>query len=680
MGKVSLNGTWEALPCPPGQTWTYDRLPAGGWRPIAVPANWHLAGHPHHHGTVWYRRRFPAIRGERVWLVFTGVDYYAEVYLNGCRLGAHEGYFQPFRFEVTDLLQPQNELLVKVDSPFEEPGVWPDKKRLLKGIFSHHDARPGAWDLQRGQDGNTGGIWNDVYLETTGQTALRRVKVTPFLQPNGSARVVVRLVTDGPEAEMTAILCDPDGREIGVRSGTVREEATFVFHVAEPRLWWTWDLGDQTLYTLKVLDQTVTFGIREIRVDPDRRWWLNGRPFFPRGTNLIPTQWLSEYDEAMIERDVALMRGANLNAVRIHAHVGRDELYQALDRAGILVWQDFALQWSYEESDDLFARACHQIREMVRLLENHPCVAVWCCHNEPSVNRHSLDPLLAAAVREEDGSRPVMEASDFSEHAYPGWYFGEAAGYEALPGKPFVNEYGAQALPCREMLEEMFSPEQLWPPDWEAWKYHDFQYDETFHVAGIAMGNSLGEFIANSQRYQYHLIKQATERYRRAKWQPMTGVFQFMLVDCWPAITWSVCDYRRRPKLGYEALRLSMQPVLASLVMGRRKVPPTRAYLDELWIVSDLLEPIPGAKVRIALLTPDGQVVDEDRFTIDIEADSSKCVASRSLRHDRWVVPAGTTPGRYTVRVEIRQGGRLISENQEEIEVVQVHGLHEQVF
>jgi beta-mannosidase len=677
--RISLNGMWEALPAS-NASHGVDQLPADGWRAMPVPSNWHLAGLPNHLGTVWYRRRFGPVEGERLWLVFAGVDYQAEVYLNGVRLGAHEGYFQPFRFEVTGLLQRENDLLVRVDSPKEEPGVWPDQKRLLKGIFGHHDARPGAWDLERGQDGNTGGIWNEVFLEVTGATAIQRVKVSPFLQPDGGARLVVRVITDGPAAEMTAILRDPDGRVIGSQTRIVRQEGTYLFHVTEPRLWWTWDLGEQPLYTLTVGDHTVTFGIRDVKIDGEKRWWLNGRPFFPRGTNIIPTQWLSEYHADMIGQDVALMRGANLNAVRIHAHVNRDELYTALDRAGILVWQDFALQWSYEESEDLFSRACHQVREMVRLLENHPCVAVWCCHNEPSVNRHTLDPILAAAVREEDATRPVMEASDFTEHAYPGWYLGETAGFEALPAKPFVNEYGAQALPCREMLEEMFTPGQLWPPDWEAWKYHDFQYDETFHVAGVALGNSLDEFIANSQRYQYDLIKRATELYRRAKWQPMTGVFQFMLTDCWPAITWSVVDYRRRPKLGYEALRLAMQPVLVSLVLARRKVAPTRAYLDEVWIVNDLAEGFAGAEVRIALLDGAGKVLDEDRFTVEIAPDSCRPVAGRGLRHDRWLVPAGTGEGRYLVQAEVYHGGKLLSHNREEVEVVTVHGLHNQLL
>ena len=110
-------------------------------------------------------------------LRFHGVDYFADVWLNGRHLGRHEGYFAPFSFEVTDLLRSDNELLVRVAAPKEAPGDWPDRKRLIKGIFQHHDCRPGAWDPERGQDQGTGGIWNRVELEQVPDAYLASLRV-----------------------------------------------------------------------------------------------------------------------------------------------------------------------------------------------------------------------------------------------------------------------------------------------------------------------------------------------------------------------------------------------------------------------------------------------------------------------------------------------------------------------
>src|SRR5690606_29527429 len=98
-------------------------------------------------------------------LQFNGIDYFADVWLNSSYLGHHEGYFQKFYFDASESISEKNFLIIKVSSPKEEPGkVWPYNKKLIKGIFNHHDCRPGGWSLKYGQDQNTGGIWNDVSL------------------------------------------------------------------------------------------------------------------------------------------------------------------------------------------------------------------------------------------------------------------------------------------------------------------------------------------------------------------------------------------------------------------------------------------------------------------------------------------------------------------------------------
>jgi beta-mannosidase len=689
---IDLGGTWE---CCPAEIETASPPADAAWCEMVVPSNWHLAGLPNHAGTVFFRRRFryPArtltrSRGERrshrTILRFHGVDYFAEVWLNGVRLGEHEGYFAPFEFEVGGLLRDDNELLVRVAAPKEAAGDWPNRKRLIKGIFQHHDCRPGAWDPEHGQDEGTGGIWNRVELELVAPTYLAslRVEARPPVRSGGAAPLLLLVETDSLEARSARLRVRARGLALESESITLLEatlslpsgrlEHRYQLELPRPRLWWPWDQGEPHLYELRAELEpvagfpdalTVEFGVRELRIADDTTWWLNGRRIFPRGTNIIPTQWLATYDHAAIERDVALLKQANVNAVRVHAHVNREELYRACDRAGLLVWQDFALQWSYQESEELVAAATRQIAEMGRQLFNHPSIVVWCCHNEPSVNRDTLDPLLAEALREADTSRHIEEASDFRTHPYPGWYWSGVDEFRARPSGPFISEFGAQALPDREALEAMLAPGDLWPPNWRAWAYRDFQYDTTINVAGllpdgdpsVASWQALDDWIRRSQTYQAHLLQVAIESYRRGKYRPISGLFQFMFVECWDAITWAVLDYQRRPKAGYHALRRAFQPLLPSIDLRREHAMAGGEIQVGLWLVNDLPRAFDDLSLRFGLRDLRGRVWwSEERAVSHLDADGLLPVFTiEASGFSPWRAPDDAPPGRYVVFAEL---------------------------
>jgi beta-mannosidase len=620
------------------------------------------------------------------------VDYFAEVWLNGVHLGRHEGYFAPFEFEVGGLLAADNELLVRVSAPKEAEGDWPNRKRLIKGIFQHHDCRPGAWDPRHGQDEGSGGIWNRVELERVPSAYLAglRVNARPAREEGKPARVTVMVQTDSAAATRARLelgVSHPHyGRPSLVLLETMldlagRQEHEFQMELREPQLWWPWDHGKPKLYRLFASLQTVDglsheldteFGIRELRIEDDTTWWLNGRRIFPRGTNIIPTQWLASYDESAIERDVALLKQANVNAVRVHAHVNRKEFYRACDLAGLMIWQDFALQWSYQESEQLHSEATRQIAEMGRHLYNHPSIVVWCCHNEPSFNRQTLDPLLAAALRAVDGSRHIEQASDFRTHPYPGWYWSGVDEFRARPSGPFISEFGAQALPIRAALEKIFDPEDLWPPNWPAWAYRDFQYDQTINVAGLMPGDSLDDWIRRSQDYQAHLLQVAIESYRRGKYRHISGLFQFMFVECWDGISWAVLDYERRPKSGYEALRRAFQPLLPSIDLRREHAMPGGEIQAGFWLVNDLPRAFDNLLLRFGLRDHSGRVWwSEDRSVRHLEADGLLAVFSiEESGFSPWHAPVDAPPGPYAVFSELfDQQGAILAANECRFEI-----------
>jgi beta-mannosidase len=673
---ISLDGEWRFMSghLTPSNQYAVP-VDDTTWEKIAVPANWHSEGYELS-GSAWYRRHFavPAeLAGKQIRLAFHGIDYAADVWLNGEYVGFHEGYFQHFDFDVSHLIRSgkDNVVAVRVDSPYEEIGtVWSLRKRLIKGIFSHHDTRPGgAWSV-RGQEQNTGGIWNRVELLVSQQLVLDTLRITPSVDASGSSGSVVftlgvrnsnkraarfdfNLAITPVNFAGTALRSDTS---MVVAPGASRVE--FQMAIPDAKLWWPSGHGQPNLYRLavearrgkRILDRTEQiFGLRTVQHDATNGAWIvNGRRLFLRGTNYIPTQWLSEMTPASYLRDVQLMKDANINAVRVHAHVGAEEFYRVCDEQGMLVWQDFPLQWGYQDSTALHDAALQQSAEMVEQLFNHPSIFVWSLHNEPPWNaswmtykypdydpeqNRTLDDLIFRRVQSLDSTRYVQRLSATAEHQWLGWYSGSWTDFAKPTKEKLITEFGAQALPQRESLRKIFTDDELWPDtaaEWDKWSYHNFQRHETFDIAHMPMGKSTDEFIANSQQYQARLIQLAAESYRRQKYRPVGAIFQFMFVEDWPSISWGVVDNWRQPKPGYAALKLAYQPLLPSIEWSGEPLLPRKPIRFGLWIVNDTDDRIVGARYRYSLRNARDADTHSEERTIDIEPDSSRKVMDSS--------------------------------------------------
>lgn len=624
MTKISLNGNWNYIKDPENKFQINSiknfikskELPS-----IKVPSNWELEGFHNYSGVIWYIKHFKIPDKQKLetcnFLEFNGVDYFADIWLNGNYLGNHEGYFQKFYINVSDklLFESNNIIIIKVNSPREEPEeVWPLKKQLIKGIFNHHDCRPGSWSLEHGQDMNTGGIWNDVNLFYNTKLIINNTKITSILDNDYKSATInvsidyrsnfsepknVRLKIDilDSNSNKTELL-----KNIELSSGNSQLDISF--KLANPLLWWSWDLGTQNQYKIKfniknVITFTEKFAIRKVEINENDQFLLNGKNLFLRGTNIIPAQFLSELKKKRIKKIVGLIKEANINAVRVHAHVNRKELYEEFDKAGIIVWQDFSLQWTYEESDKFRSNAVKQIKDMVNLLYNNPSICFWCCHNEPGEQIHTLDHLLKDGILSQDQTRIIRNASNYEEHPYDGWYWGNMEHFAAAPMGPLVTEFGAQALPVKKSLQKFIPEEKLYPPNIDYWKYHNFQPDTTFNIAKIDTGNNIDDFIENSQKYQSDLIKTAVHFYRRKKKSNISGLFQFMFIDCWPSITWSIVDYYLQKKQAFETLKECYSPLFLSVNFRQDQYFPNSKLNFDFHIINDLHEKFENLEIYI---------------------------------------------------------------------------------
>ena len=534
--STCLNGEWSA----------YYRRGPGDYvtSPVRLPGNWEgFAGIENYAGSMRFTRcfRLPADTGDRrLFLEFGGVDYFADVWVNGHHAGGHEGAFTPFELDVTPFVRTGgvNVVRLAVASPNEPAGEgtsvasgwgdfrprssFPNRKSLVKGTLGHHDAkRGGAWSSMTSQDANTGGPWGDIHLaarpavhfDPAGTRVTTRSAQAPAAgDPDGGAvaRVAwafaVRNTTGAEAAGTLHVELVPANFEgprhrlaTPVRLGPGTDRVDLDCHLAGLRLWEPWDQGFPHLYRVRAtleldgatVDETVLeTGFRTLAVTPlgespgpDGAFVVNGHPVFVRGTNLLPTYWLSEYGDARVARDFTMLRAAGFNAVLVHALVGPKRLYREANRAGMLVVQLAPLQWTYEQSAEVVARATDQLREMAGFLHNEPSVVSYETHNEPDMrvteglDNRQFDFLLHAALREADPSRWATTYSG-GNHCYPGQFYAmrDDTSFATLPGRfehdhyqgrriarhrNMPTEFGIQAMPGVELFTELLSEDRV---------------------------------------------------------------------------------------------------------------------------------------------------------------------------------------------------------------------------
>lgn len=668
---LDLDGAWELA-----------TSPHGPWQPTVVPGNWWLDGIDGPE-TLWYRRsvELPAAWvGRCVRVTIGAADYRATVLWDGVEVGSHTGGFAPFRVEVP-AGEGEHELVVRIDCPTDSFGdVWPHTKTTLRGVMGHHDARPGGWST-RGQERSSGGLWGPVHLSVHDRCVIDAVRLhTTVRGPDADAEVEVVVEVAGTEplwATVRAVLAHPrDTTRPGGADAPAyelwtetwlepgRNEVRVRGPLQTPRLWWTWDHGEPYRYTLTTLvdldghteaTDTRPVGIRSIEVGDDWVWKLNGRPIFIRGMNYIGEQWLSALTPERATHDVALATGANLNALRVHAHVTAPAFYDACDAAGVLVWQDLPMQWGYADTAETYRVARTMVRELIDLHGWRPSVAFWCAHNEAPWNEpwmaeeagryvpdqnQRLDHELAALFRQLDPSRPALANSGAGDgHTYPGWYWGTWRVAAEIPGGAFVTEYGAQAVPCLETLRTYLAEDA----SVHDWSFHGFQHHEiSTHVGVTLLTHSVSDIIDATQHYQARLLQYATEHYRRRKRERVQGIMPFMLVDPWPCISWSVVDHLRTPKSGYHAIARAMQPVLPSIEAATDVYPGADPLASEptvfgIWWINDLHRAFRGAELSWQLVDARGTVLDSGARRVDVFADGAR----RVLQAGPFDLPAG---------------------------------------
>lgn len=487
---------------------------ATNWNSVTLPHTWNATDAAttaqstpstptYKRGIGWYRLEFDASQANQQtkWLQFDGASIAADVWLNGVKLGQHRGAFTAFRFDVSTALKPGvNVLLVRTDNRAATSDASATAVAPLGGDFNMSGGlyrgvslvgAPNRAHIALDDFGSTGVFASSVSVSAASATVNVRAKLRNAGTVEGNYTVEAALVTaDGSDIAVR-------GRKtLALKAGDAVELGQDLV-VDKPRLWQ--GLEDPYLYSLVVelkdpsgntVDKvTQAFGIREMRFDPDKGFFLNGKSMPLHGVNihqdLLGKAWaVSERD---IDESFAMIKEVGANTVRLaHYPHSRYTLEQA-DKLGVVVWAELPLvnatsvaRLADPEATGFAENARLQLQELIRQQYNHASVGIWSIANEVTGGndaQNNVQPLLASLnklAKQEDPTRITTLANQvtrngdivlpdsltqtgytdsYSVNRYFQWYYGTSETqlgenldslHAANPTTPIgVSEYGA---------------------------------------------------------------------------------------------------------------------------------------------------------------------------------------------------------------------------------------------
>jgi beta-mannosidase len=619
------------------------------WEPVEVPGHWRdTPKFAASDGPIMYRHRFsadPPAPGRRRWITLDGIFYQADVWLDGAYLGDPEGYFFPHSFDVTALSALDDEHVLAIEATCA-PQAGPNHRRNITGVFQQWDGLDQQW--------NPGGVWRPVHVYDTGPVRMDRLRVLcrDADQSRAHLRLSARLDSDAQRNVTVRTFVDDvvhDEQEHVIASG--QNEIEWSIDITDPALWWPRALGEQALTTISVdvivdgPDGATVSDHRERRTGLRQVSWdnwicsINGEQIFLKGANLLPSRpGLAHADDALLRRDIQLAVDLGLDVVRVHGHIANREIYRAADELGMLVMQDFPLQWGHARS--VRGQAVEQARTAVDALGHHPCIIQWTAHNDPAAttgadrsdwrkrtkqvlahqvpswNKSVLDRWVKRSFEKADSTRetvahsgvlphfPQLNGTD--SHLWFGWHRGEAADLARFAARMprlvrFVSEFGAHAPPNTAPYIDDELAVHDWPElDWLRLE-HEFGYqrDQFELLFPPDQYESYTAWKNTTQLYQSHVLKTQIETLRRLKYRPAGGFCFYALADPGPVISASVYDHERVPKAAAAAVRAACAPVLVVADQPPEWINEGQQLNLDVHLINDLREPIDFAVVDV---------------------------------------------------------------------------------
>ena len=584
----------------------------------------------------WYRTTFTLPRqapDKHVILSFDGINYRANIWLNGHQIATARdvaGPFRQFSFDITPYAQPQNVLAVELfRAQPGEPNIG----------FVDWNPRPADESM---------GIFREVTVKTCGGVTVGHTAVQSKVNAETLQEAWLTIVTELTNHTNATV----HGTLVGTMEGQQfttdvtlapheRRQVHLVTdaHISHPRLWWCHNMGKPELYDLNVTFhengkttdcETLRFGIREVKsrltADGYRQFSLNGRDILLRGAGWTDDIYLRDTPETN-RRQLEYVRDMNMNTVRLEGFWGTSQsLYDLCDELGLLILVGWSCQWEWEEylgspvtepyggitSPENMALVAESFEHQVLWLRHHPSIIGWFVGSDripmPELEQCYNRFLAANDDRCYIISAKKMESSisglSGTKMGGPYEYVGPSYWYSNLgPGSAFgfntETGIGAQ-LPVRESLEKMLGG-QILPVD-ERWNILCTASASAMNSpkkltevmdARFGVSTDAETFLHRADLLNYESTRAMFEAFR-VNVPQTTGIIQWMLNAARPSIYWQLYDYYMQPNAAYYAVRRANAPI--QLIYDYRQ----RAVLA----VNETLEPA-ELKAYMQTVAPD---------------------------------------------------------------------------
>ena len=665
--QYELNTGWQCIRASAinktGEEISAETLPIKGWMPAVVPGtvltsqltnklipdpfygmnnklipDIYVTGKNYY--TYWFVKdfteRYPA-KDEHVSILFRGINNSADIFLNGHKLNSKlfRSMYLRQEYDLTPFLAKDghNRLAVIVYPP-DSVGN-PNGGQGGDGMIAHNITNQYAagWDwIQPVHDRNTG-IWDKVFIKKTKQVVVSNTHVVTLVPgkrlPEGKQAPATLKVT--AEAENVSdnsiqglLQYELAGKKISVKVSLQphsKQLIAFPDHILnDPKLWWPNGYGPQNLYHLDVKslidgtilsdEEKVTFGVRQIDAvwnahTKSREIRVNGQRVFIKGGNRILSDEMLRFSDARYDAEIRYHRDMNLNLIRVWGGgiTERPEFYDACDKYGLLVLQDFWVsgdcngRWDDPlKLEDTNARRNypddHQLlvasmADQIKMMRNHASLAIWCGGNEIRPPADVLKPLRDSLIPQLDGTRFFFAYSNDDSMSYNSGdgpytiqtdnYFWEHRSF------PFNSEVGSVGIGDLESLERFIPRQDLVVPQYDTaakkwkvdsvWQYHKYiGYDSVIEAYGNP--NDISDFTNKAQLVNYNQYRALIEGFTAHMWDWYTGVIIWKTQNPWTAMVGQMYDVYLDPNTcmyglseGAKPLHIMLDPVKKTIIV-----------------------------------------------------------------------------------------------------------------
>lgn len=657
----------------------------------------------------WYNYSFnipEEMRGKNLTLVFEGVDYSCEVWINGHYLGSHEGMMSSFKFDITEFVDlsqehvPTNLLTLKLDPP-------PKNQKNFAGL-KHNFAG----------DYLTGlipfGIWKPVKLIATTDVRIENFRIETNLCDSKAIVDVdtefTGLVDKSFDAELNVTLANGDQKFTQNKTITVSRETKnkkVTFEIENPKLWWPYDLGEQNMYDITItinrdsqkLDEYKDrVGLREVHMEMnpgftkeevENPWTfvINGKSMFLRSAcwGGPPSIFYGRNSVEKYRFYLEKAKECNINNLRIFGwHPAEvDDFYRICDELGITVWTNFSFATQvFRDDEEYLQKVDKEIAEIVKDRRNHPCTIMWMGGEEVyfseahvrSNNRKLMERV--GKITKKFTNVPYADASPLSSrqaikmgykpkesiHANSHYYAAGAVFMEDYyPNLDYciIPELTAASSPNVSSLKKFIPKDELWPFGL-SWGYHAADIhvlqNLNYEVFGDTCMDSLEHFVEATQIAQGTIFQYALEHFRRQK-PHVSGVALCHFITNWPIIKWDIVDYYGEKKLSYDFVKNSYKPLLPSMEFKKRRWLPEEEFKASIWVINDYYKEYKNLSLKYTVLDPQGKEVKSETTLVNIKENSSEKFANISCK------VIGKIGEKFTVKLELKDGEKLLSDN-----------------